>query len=213
MRTQTLIDGLSRDLEPVRARAPRGRLLAALAVGGGLAAGLLTVWLGLRPDLLQAVAGSVYWLKTVFTVAVALSAIMLVLRAGRPGARLVGVAPWIVLPFVLALGLTAVELLSADGADRYDLWLGQSWRLCSLRIALLSVPVTAGALWALRSAAPTRPALAGAAAGLLGGAVAASIYGLHCPESTAAFTATWYSLGMLAPAALGAVIGRIFLRW
>lgn len=54
---------------------------------------------------------------------------------------------------------------------------------------------------------------AGAAAGLLTGAIAATAYGLHCPEATAAFVATWYTLGMAAAAGLGAVVGRFALRW
>jgi hypothetical protein len=61
--------------------------------------------------------------------------------------------------------------------------------------------------------APTRLRLAGAAAGLLAGGVAATVYGLHCQEMTAAFVVTWYSLGVAASVAVGALLGPRLLRW
>ena len=55
--------------------------------------------------------------------------------------------------------------------------------------------------------------MAGAAAGLLAGATGALAYALHCQEMEAPFLAIWYLLGMLIPAALGALAGRWLLRW
>jgi hypothetical protein len=80
-------------------------------------------------------------------------------------------------------------------------------------LAALSAPALFAALWALKGLAPTRLALAGAAAGLLSGALGALAYALHCPELAAPFLALWYSLGMLMPAAAGALLGRVLLRW
>jgi len=65
----------------------------------------------------------------------------------------------------------------------------------------------------LRQLAPTRLAIAGAAAGLLAGGVGASVYGLYCGETAATFVVIWYTLGIAAGAALGAVIGSRLLRW
>lgn len=50
-------------------------------------------------------------------------------------------------------------------------------------------------------------ALAGAASGLLAGAIATLVYCLHCPEMTAPFLAIWYVLGMASPTAPGALLG------
>jgi len=61
--------------------------------------------------------------------------------------------------------------------------------------------------------APTRPRLAGAAAGLMAGGIGATVYGLYCQETAAAFTAVWYTFGMLIWAAAGALIGGRLLRW
>jgi len=68
-------------------------------------------------------------------------------------------------------------------------------------------------LWAIRGLAPTRLRLAGAAAGLLSGAVGALVYCLHCPELEAPFLGFWYLLGMLIPTAVGALLGPRLLRW
>jgi hypothetical protein len=65
----------------------------------------------------------------------------------------------------------------------------------------------------MRSLAPIRMPLAGAAAGLLAGALGATVYTLHCPEMAAPFIGIWYVLGMLVPAAVGAALGRLVLRW
>ena len=55
--------------------------------------------------------------------------------------------------------------------------------------------------------------LAGAAVGLLAGALGALVYLLHCPEFEAPFLAVWYVLGMSIPAAVGALAGPSVLRW
>ncbi len=51
------------------------------------------------------------------------------------------------------------------------------------------------------------------AAGLLAGGVGASVYALWCRESTAAFVAVWYTLGIVACGGIGALLGPLVLRW
>ena len=50
-------------------------------------------------------------------------------------------------------------------------------------------------------------------AGVLSGALAAMAYALTCPVDSAAFVATWYPLAIAACAALGALAGKLALRW
>jgi hypothetical protein len=90
---------------------------------------------------------------------------------------------------------------------------GDTWTKCLVAIPMLSVPGLAAVLWAMRGLAPTRLASAGAAAGLLAGAIAAVAYSLYCPELAAPFVAVWYLLGIVAVAALGALLGPRVLRW
>jgi len=79
-----------------------------------------------------------------------------------------------------------------------------------LRAAL---PALAAALHALRALAPTRPVAAGAACGAFAGALAAIGYALACSETSSAFVALWYTLGVALSAAAGALLGPRVLRW
>ena len=78
---------------------------------------------------------------------------------------------------------------------------------------MLSVPVFAAVTRTMKNLAPTRRRLAGFAAGLLSGAVAAVVYCLHCPEMGAPFIGFWYLLGALIPAGVGTLLGNTVLRW
>jgi len=73
--------------------------------------------------------------------------------------------------------------------------------------------VLAGIVWAFRRLAPTNLPLAGLLAGLASGSAAAVVYALFCPETTAAFLATWYTLGILAAGLIGLLVGPRLLRW
>jgi hypothetical protein len=78
---------------------------------------------------------------------------------------------------------------------------------------MLSAPIFIAAFRVMKELAPTRPRLAGAASGLLAGATGATVYCLHCTEMSAPFLGVWYLLGMLIPAAVGAIAGHKLLRW
>ena len=65
----------------------------------------------------------------------------------------------------------------------------------------------------MRGLAPTQTRLAGAAVGLLAGAIGAMAYTLHCPEMGAPFLAIWYVAGVLVPTVAGALLGPRMLRW
>jgi hypothetical protein len=116
-------------------------------------------------------------------------------------------------PVVAVWLLAAFALASASAPERSTLILGHSWGACLVNISFLAAPVLVAMLWAAQRAAPTRPALAGAAVGLTAGALGAAVYALHCDEMAAPFLGTWYLLGMTIPALLGACVGIRLLRW
>lgn len=109
------------------------------------------------------------------------------------------------------LALAAMVLAQAD--QRLALLLGSSWSVCPWRIAVLSIPSFVLMLWAVKGLAPTRLRLAGAGAGMLSGAIGALVYLLYCPELAPPFLLVWYTLGMLVPAGVGALVGPRVLRW
>jgi hypothetical protein len=92
------------------------------------------------------------------------------------------------------------------------LW-GQSPLGCFLCVLVLSLPILAAVLAALRAGAPTHPRLAGAMAGLLAGGITTALYTLHCPEGSLMFVALWHGLAVSAVSLLGALAGGRLLRW
>jgi hypothetical protein len=213
MKTEELIAALAADARPVQRGALRSRLALASLIASGLAVAIVLVWLGMRPDIHIAMRKAAFWIKAGYTLALAACGFSLSLRMGRPGARpglALALAPAV---FAALAVLAAAELLLAPAGLRMNDLMGDSWRVCPFLIVIISAPVFAGVIWALRGMAPTKLRAAGAAAGLLAGGVGATVYGLHCQEMSAAFVVTWYSLGVAACVAIGAVLGPRLLRW
>ena len=187
----------------------------AIAVGwGALGAALLMVALiGPRPDLGAAALLPMFWVKVAFVACLAAASLLVALRLSRPGLRLAWVPGALAAPVLAMWVLAAFVLMRADPAQRAQLFFGDTWNSCPFLIALLSAPAFVAVVWAMKGLAPTRLRLAGAAAGLLSGAVGTLMYSLHCPEMEAPFIGFWYLLGMLIPTAVGALLGPRLLRW
>jgi hypothetical protein len=90
---------------------------------------------------------------------------------------------------------------------------GSNWRTCLTAIPLMSLPLLAAALFGLRQGAPTRPAIAGAIAGLASAGLAATLYASHCTDDSPLFVATWYSIATVLVTAIGALLGSRVLRF
>lgn len=174
---------------------------------------LLLALLHVRGDLAVAMAQPLFWLKVGFATVMACAGVAIAAKLARPGARL-GAGPGAAGLAVLVLWLVAlVAVGQAEPSRRAAMMLGNTWLVCPWLIAMLSAPLLAGNLWAMRGLAPTRLRSAGFACGLSAGALAALLYCLHCPETAPPFIAIWYVLGILVPAAIGALIGPRLLRW
>ncbi len=213
MRTEELIHLLAADAGPVQERAIERRFALA-AVAGIAGAGLLMALVfGLRPDLVQTMGLPMFWAKLVFAAALAAAGMGLLRRMARPGMAVGRAAAWLAVPPLVLWAMALWALSQAAPAERLPLILGSTWRSCPFNIALLSVPAFIASFWALKGAAPTRLAWAGAGAGLLSGALGALVYALHCPEMATPFLAVWYLAGMALPTALGAMLGPRLLRW
>jgi len=213
VRTDDLIAMLAAGASRVEPGASSRRLRRALVWGMPCAALLMAVFLGVRPDLREAVLLPMFWLKLLFPVSVAALSFALAQRLSRPGVRM-GRLPGALGSIFIALWLFGAAALGlAAPSERGEMLLGESWNSCPFNIALLSLPLFATAMWAMKGLAPTRLSMAGAAAGLLAGAAGAAVYALHCPEMQAPFLGIWYVAGMLIPTAAGALAGPKLLRW
>jgi hypothetical protein len=213
MKTDELFSMLASGAGAVESGAAWRRYAAALGWGAFGAVLLMAVLLGTRPDLAESARLPMFWVKLAFPGALLAGALLAALRLSRPGAPLKRVPAAVAAPVIAMWLLAAAVLLAAAPGERAELLFGATWASCPFSVAILSVPVFVALLWAMKGLAPTRLALAGAAAGLLSGATSALVYTLHCPEMAAPFLGVWYLLGMLIPTALGAWVGPCVLRW
>jgi hypothetical protein len=212
MRTEELIARLSADLKPTRGDPVGVWLTAAVLIGGAASAILLLVWLGLRP-LGAAVGDAAFWLKAGYAMGLAAAGWTLASRLARPTGR-TGAVVYAVASVVGALALLGgAQFIAADPEGRAHVLFGETWTQCPWRILALSSPILLALCLAMRRLAPVRPRAAGLAIGLLAGSVGAAIYGLYCQETSPAFVAAWYSLGIGLTAALGAAVSRRVLSW
>lgn len=213
MQTDDFIDRLVKDLAPVSPWIIERRIAVGVGLGVVVTVIVAMVWLGPRPDLMQAIYGFSFWMKGIFTFSLAGSALVDTIHFARPDSRWPRSLIFVLIPFLLMAGVATVELITTPARAWLEMWLGQSWRECSLRIVLLAIPIFFGLIWAFRRFAPTRLTQAGATIGFASGACAATIYGLSCPEVSATFVITWYSLGIGLATVCGALLSQRLLRW
>jgi hypothetical protein len=211
--TDDLITRLSADLKPVRPMAMQRLLVGAVVVSGLVAAVMMNMWLGMRPDMDSAMATMNFWTKFTYTLAVALLGGVATIALARPDGRI----RW---PWYGALGLLALlvvgafyQLARAEPDEMMPLVIGGTSMVCPWRIVVLGLPILLGGILALRRLAPANPTLAGFAAGVMAGGTGAWIYSFACAETGMMFLALWYTLGILIVGAIGAVLGRFLLRW
>ena len=213
MKTDELIALLARDTAPIAKRSVSLQLVMVAIAALALALGVLIAWLGMRPDLRDAMRTSAYWMKTLYTLGLALAGFALVERLSRPGvsgrmgAFLLGAC------FLAIVGLATWQLMQMPADAMAAAMMGSSWDRCPWRILALSLPGLVIVLATMQRFAPTKPVLAGAGAGVFIGGIAATVYGLYCQETAAPFVAIWYSLGIALSGLIGAAAGARVLRW
>lgn len=213
MNTDQLIAELSRDVPRVRPGAIGRRIAIGLVLGLIVSGTMVVFGLGVRPDLGSAMHGFSFWMKWAYTISLSLVAIGATATLARPDAAR---ARWLwltAIPVALLALVGVGELVRTPQTEWLRMWLGHSWTVCPWIVLALSMPIFAGLLWSFRTLAPTRLRAAGAVAGLSAGAFAASVYCLHCPEVSAIFVLTWYSLGIGLAASIGALLGPRLMRW
>jgi hypothetical protein len=213
MKTEELVALLAAGESAVDPHAAERRYAQAISIGLPLAGLLMATLLKLRPDLAEAVLLPAFWIKAGFVASLAGAALFAVLRLSRPGARIERLPMLLAAPVLVIWSLAAYALFDSAPPQRSDLFFGATWKSCPFLIALLSVPLFVGVMWAMKGLAPIHTRFAGFSAGLLSGAMAALIYCLHCPEMSTPFIGFWYLLGMLIPSIVGALLSNRLLRW
>jgi hypothetical protein len=175
-----------------------------------VSAALMLAWLGLRTDLHEASGTAIFWIKSGRSAGLGLAGLWATEQLSHPGHVGRG-------PLMLAIGLlfavaaaSVVDYALAPAEARRAMLLGSSALACPLYIIALSAPLLVVGLMLMRRLVPTNLTLAGVAAGLMAGALGAWVYSFHC---TGGCRALWYTLGVAAIVALGALLVRTRLRW
>jgi hypothetical protein len=212
MDTNDLIRTLAADND-THERSVGNLLLAALVLAVPVSTALFLANMGVRPDVMTAMDNPLFDLKFVVTIALAAVAIAISLHLSRPEASL-GKWAWLLAIPVGLLGIGMMgEMMMPNRAPISERLIGSNSRICLTAIPLLSLPLLAAALVALRRGAPSRPAVAGAFAGLLSAGLAATLYAAHCTDDSPMFVATWYTIAIGFVAAIGALAGSRVLRF
>ena len=195
-----------------RGRAVGRRFVLSFLIGGLISLGLFLAILGPRHDLAEALATWRFDFKIVLMVLILGLAFSFCREVARP------VAPphparGLLLPLAALVAALVIELVIVPRAAWGTRLVGSNSLICLTAIPFFSIGPLIAVLAILRSGAPTSPALAGAAAGLLAAACGATLYAFHCFDDSPLFVATWYTLAALPVVGIGALAGRRLLRW
>lgn len=212
MKTDDLIRTLSAD-NASHEKPVSNLLLVALLLAIPVSAAMLLATLGVRKDFMAAMGNPFFDLKFAITIALAGASVAISLHLSRPEAS-VGRWAWLL---AIPLGLLGIGMMGDMMMPQRTSWstrlIGSNSRVCVVAIPLLSLPLLFAALLALRRGAPSRPAVAGAFAGLLSAGFAATLYAAHCADNSPLFVATWYTIAIASVAAIGALAGSRMLKF
>jgi hypothetical protein len=212
MKTDDLINAIAADAET--ARAPIARIVwIGAGIGVVVTALVYLSLLPVRPDLMSAMGEWHFLLKWAFSLTLLGTALALMLRLARP--QSVPDLDWLLLfgaPLVLGLGVVT-EMFAIPSSTWFQTMVGTNAWGCIIFVPILSALPLIVMLLVLRQGATTRPALAGAVAGLVAAGIAATFYATHCQNDSPLFLAAWYVLATLFVAAVGAALGTRLLRW
>jgi len=187
--------------------------LLEVAAAGALAAVLLVLfWLKPRPDFWAAIGHPFFWIKGLYTAILAAIALGGATAAARPGAPL---WPALVSGGAMVVLMTLAVAFEAPGLDAAliaHIFNPRGAFNCVFYVSVLSASMLLVAGVGLRGVELERPGLTGLFVGLFSGAVAATIYSVHCQDSTFLFVALWYSLGVALCGAVGAAALKLISR-
>jgi len=214
MRTDELINTLVADhaLRP-RPKPIQRSLAMAIIAGSAVSVALFSLTLGVRPDILSALITWRFDLKLGDNLVLVIVATWGALRLSSPTTTPLSAMRTLLVPALLLLVAVVYELVTIPASTWPSRAMGVNGVMCLANIILLSLVPLSAVVYALRQGAPMSPAVTGAAAGLLAGAVGGTIFAMHCTNDSPLFVAIWYTLATGLIALTGLMIGRYVLRW
>lgn len=213
MKTDELVEALSRHVEPVDFKVVGRRIALAAFAGLAVAVAAILFGFGSRPDLWTFGAWTFLMVKVAFAAATAVAAIGSLIKLSRPGSRPKRGMLDVILPFLIIVTLALISLGSAPVSHWDRMVTGLALLECLLSIPIIAIVPFALTMWAVRQAAPTDLRRAGAFAGLVAGGISAVAYALHCTDDSLPFVALWYGGTIVVCTLAGAALGPRLLRW
>ncbi|TWI38714.1 NrsF family protein [Mesorhizobium tianshanense] len=192
---------------------PTLALRRAAVLATAIAAAIILLTFSIRLDLAIVAKTPEFAWRLASTASLGVSAFCLVLRLSRPGNDWrPAAANLTVAPTLLAMGIVVADFLPRS-AMLSAVSTNPNGFVCLAGIVLAGLAPLGIVVAALRQGAPTHPATAGAAAGLLAGGIAATFFAAHCASDSLLFVATWYTFASAILAALGATVAHRLIRW
>ena len=212
MKTNELINVLAADTRPPGA-ALSTVWWGAVGIAIALAAATFFAMLGPRSDIAAAAETPRFLFKFLVAITLAASAFGCARALSRPGENWRKAIRYLAAAPVLLAIAVVVELYLLPSDTWSATLVGTNSMACLTYIPLIGLGPLASFLMALRHGAPSRPALAGAVAGLLAGGIAATFYAAQCTDDSPLFVATWYTIAIAGLAVLGAAGASRLARW
>lgn len=213
MKTNQLIEVLSKNVDPVKPARIKTTLALAIVFGAVAAFCFMFATVGLRSDIKTGVLSGFIALKLVFTLILISAGTVLLSRLIRPGQDGRKSYAVILLSFLVLMLAGAGSLVIHAPVSWGHMIMGTNWTMCVLCIPLFATLPFIGLIWTLRLGAPTNLRRAGAVAGLVAGALGAIAYAFHCPDDSIPFIALWYGVMIAGCTGVGAILGPRLLRW
>jgi hypothetical protein len=164
-------------------------------------------------DIVSALGTWRFDMKLADNLVLVILAAWVALRVSRPTTNPPSAMRALVVPALLLLGAVIYELVTTPVSAWLPRAMGTNGLMCVANIIFLSIIPLSAVVCALRQGAPMSPAVTGAAAGLLAGALGGAVFAMHCVDDSPLFVAIWYALAIGLMSMFGLLIGRHALRW
>jgi hypothetical protein len=212
MKTDHLIAALVAD-SSVKERPLFKATMTSLAAALVLVSIGFVIWLPIRSDLGTPWATLAIAVKFMASMILAVCGTRLAMALSEPGRKIrpeclaILAAPGLVL---LAL---SIELMVEGFGDWQHRLVGMKQIACLILVPALSLMPLTALLLAMRTGATTRPIVTGTVCGLAAAGMGAMFYSLVCTDDSMLFVMTWYGLAAIIVAAIGAIGGKMLLKW
>lgn len=209
--SNSLIDGLVDELEPVKTIKPTTGLLVAAGLTLTAMAAVAAA-LGVRNDLAMGMADEMFFLRSGILLMLGLATAFAAVNLARPGVGNLN-RGWIWALATAALFPITAVIMSLINTPPVEALRPTQGMLCLAVSMISALGIGSGLTMWLRQGAPTSPERAGWLVGIASGALGAAAYNIYCPFNDIYYIGLWFTLPVLASAIFGRLVVPKLIRW